>query len=959
MNSANPQSAVHKPNFAWLCRAILLALILSPPAVASDEPHPDAVNVFHCTFGDEWDVNYDGWPDRWVRKSGVDYPHYVKIEIQDNDSAPNKRCLSLNLDGAAAAISSPPIRVMPRFRYVLEALVKNENLEHSSVVLTLDFCDSAGCVLQSKRSAPISVTKGWHRVQLEQIDSSDPAIDRVTMGLQIVRSTKGDLRGRVALADVRFARLPRIAVSTNNPSNVYTSLNDVVVQCELSGIPERNPEIHYELLDAHDRVLETGQERLEGRLIVDTEQTDDVREGAAETPDGYEGASSWRPKIPDYGYYRVVVRMLSAAVEGKTDAQRELDRRTIYLAAVPPLPMPRQGEFGWTLAGGDAPLSFQDLSRLLPQVGVNWVKLPVWFNANDRARADELIRFVELLGASNIDVVGIIDRPPATEAGNKAPRDIPIAELLSADSSAWVASLEPVMTRLSLRVRWWQLGRDGDTSFVGIANLNKRIEEIRTALFRFGQDVRIGICTDWLAGLRGEVAWYFQQLLVESPPTGAHFAELLAQPRDNSAQRWVMIEPPPRVVDSNKSSEVLLFERCSNLVHRMVLAKMHGVDAAFVADPFNDDNGLMRASGMPGELLLPWRTTAAMIGGGKYLGEMRLPGGSHNRIFQRPDGQVVMVVWNEEEVEETLYFGEDVRQFDIFGRSSRLLTKEGRQQTIHVSATPSFVLGLNEGITRWRMAVEFEKRTVPSIFAKPHANALRFRNYFPQGIGGSLKIVVVPHKQPDEVVPTDQPPAEAATLSLERWIIDPPQATFQLSPDEEFSVPFEIELRNALFGRQDVRIDFKVEADQEYEFSVYTEMEVGTHDLTLDVFSHLDKDGTLIVEQLMTNSTEQLADFKCFLRAKGHRRQRMQIYRLGKDAARKVYRFPNGADLIGKEMLLEIEELNGQRELRYRFVATKELSEAAKLLLESARMGRKLPVDTTAEEPAVLPDVRS
>ena len=74
--------------------------------------------------------------------------------------------------------------------------------------------------------------------------------------------------------------------------------------------------------------------------------------------------------------------------------------------------MPRRGEFGWTLPEGDEPLSFQDLSRLLPQVGINWVKVPVWFDANDPRRGDELIRFVELLGASNIDVVGIIDRPP-------------------------------------------------------------------------------------------------------------------------------------------------------------------------------------------------------------------------------------------------------------------------------------------------------------------------------------------------------------------------------------------------------------------------------------------------------------------------------------------------------------------------------------------------------------------
>ena len=78
----------------------------------------------------------------------------------------------------------------------------------------------------------------------------------------------------------------------------------------------------------------------------------------------------------------------------------------------------------------------------------------------------------------------------------------------------------------------------------------------------------------------------------------------------------------------------------------MVAAKVRGADAIIVSDPFNDENGLMRASGMPGELLLPWRTTAAMLGGAEYVGQMRLPAGSENHIFRRPDGQVVMVVWN-------------------------------------------------------------------------------------------------------------------------------------------------------------------------------------------------------------------------------------------------------------------------------------------------------------------------
>src|SRR3954451_6551248 len=69
-----------------LCRglAIVVALILTLRAAAGEGRHPDAVTVFHCAFGDDWDVNYDLWPDRWVRKTGLGYPHYVNIAIRDD-----------------------------------------------------------------------------------------------------------------------------------------------------------------------------------------------------------------------------------------------------------------------------------------------------------------------------------------------------------------------------------------------------------------------------------------------------------------------------------------------------------------------------------------------------------------------------------------------------------------------------------------------------------------------------------------------------------------------------------------------------------------------------------------------------------------------------------------------------------------------------------------------------------
>jgi hypothetical protein len=916
---------------AFACMLALAAsLILSATIVAGEARHVDAVPVFDCAFGENWDVNYDGWPDRWIRKTGPQHPHYVSIAIQDDADADNKKCLRIDLDGAAAMISSPPIRVLPRFSYVFEAKLKTEAVQHSAVTLALDFCDSQGRVLQTKRSKPYSAMSGWTAVEFEPVEPGNPAIDRVIVSLQVQRGHRGDLNGRVSLAGVRLSRLPRIAVSTNNPANIYTELNSVVVRCELSGIPERDPEIRYQLFDAWNKELQSERFQLNGQLIVDeTARSSEVTDGFSKGPSCYEGSTEWRPKIADYGYYRVVVQMLkSVAGEKANEAQRELASRTIYLAVVPPLAMPRQGEFGWTLPQGAAPLSFQDLSRLLPQVGINWLKVPVWFDADDATRGDELIRFVELLGASNIEVVGIIDRPADSEADAAgSTRSIPIAELLSLDSSAWAPALEPVMTRLSLRVRWWQLGNEHDTSFVGFPELSKRIEELRRTLFRFGQDVRLGLSWDWSSAdiLSGQAAtWDFQQMCLDTAPTEQQFDELLSKPRENAALRWVFVEPPRRENES-RGSEGTLDARSSEFVRRLIAAKVHGADAIIVANPFNDDNGLMRSSGMPAELLLPWRTTAVMLAGAQYLGQIQLPSGSENRVFLRPDGQVVMAVWNAAPVEEQLYLGDEVRQIDILGRAHEP-EQDGREQVIRVGPTPSFVLGLHEAVTRWRMHVSFKADQVPSIFKTPHPNSIRFQNFFPQGVGGSLKIVILEERGADEKLGREASGGDASSWTPDRWIIEPPETNFQLAAGQATEFPFEIRLKNALYGKQRVRIDFNVEAEEQFEFSVYRDMEVGTSDLTLAVNSHLEKDGTMIIEQLMTNSAERLTDLKCYLYAKGRRPERMQVYRLGPRVDRKVYRFADGVSLVGDEMLLEVEELSGPRVLRYRFTATAEAS---------------------------------
>jgi hypothetical protein len=207
MDSTDRQAEI--PNRKSTCSvliALVTTLILSLGA-AADEARPlDAVPVFRCAFGDDWDVNYDGWPDRWVRKTGAGYPHYVNIAIQDDAATVGRKCLQIDLDGAAAAVASPPIRVMSRFSYVFDAQLKNTGLKFSTVTVKLDFCDSTGSVLQTAKTEPLSGTNGWQSIRLGPVELRDPAIDRVVVGLQVQRAAKGDLQGRVSLAERKEPR---------------------------------------------------------------------------------------------------------------------------------------------------------------------------------------------------------------------------------------------------------------------------------------------------------------------------------------------------------------------------------------------------------------------------------------------------------------------------------------------------------------------------------------------------------------------------------------------------------------------------------------------------------------------------------------------------------------------------------------------------------------------------------
>ncbi len=80
--------------------------------------------------------------------------------------------------------------------------------------------------------------------------------------------------------------------------------------------------------------------------------------------------------------------------------------------------------------------------------------------------------------------IGLLDSPPPSVLAkiDERERREPVAANLFRESAVWQPLLEPLITRLSLKVRTWQLGADSDYSFLGRSNLKKMLKDIAREL---------------------------------------------------------------------------------------------------------------------------------------------------------------------------------------------------------------------------------------------------------------------------------------------------------------------------------------------------------------------------------------------------------------------------------------------------------------------------------------------
>ena len=878
-----------------------LLIIAIAPGVPIAQRYPDAKQVFFCDFCKTWDENFDAWPDGWTRRRGSGFPHFVDIRIRNEPSPVGNHCLRIDLNGAAAVAYSPTIEISPLYSYVLEGQLKTEGLNFDRAFISLTLLDKKRQRLSTTYSEKFKATDGWKKIRIGPVVPPNEQVRGAVIGLHLEPNGGSgvaddeDLRGAALFDDIWLARLPRMSLTNESPSGVFVDPAKVQLNCRASGFTQKKPRVVFFLEDVDGKQLAKHECSL--ATAGTTRHAESLLDALSDEPLGRQGTAQWKPPVTEPGFYRVFAEM--------KDMQhlRAIHRRQkLTFVVVDPQHSEPRGEFGWNLPRGNKPLPLPVLNRLLGRMGVSYVKYPLWYGEKlSENEIEEIYRFAVKLNSQGIELIGVFDNPPPEVVKNLAEKtDLQAADIFTSNPAAWLPSIEAVLTRFANRVKWWQLGNDSDNSFVDCVNLDANLTKVKDELDQIDHDISLGISWNWMNQLPASdqrQAWRFISLSAEPALTHQELKFYLADnDRQNTSNHdalgpsklWVVLRPIAKDRYSRQT-------RIEDLVRRMMTAKINGADAVSLTDPFDRQHGLFDAKGMPGELLLPWRTTAAVLDGSRFVGQIQLPAGSHNRIFSRGDKDI-MVVWNEHPSEEILFLGKDVYQIDVWGRK---ITPQldGHRQIIHVGPTPSFVVGLNQKICRWRMGFDFQHERIASIFGRPHRNACRFENTFAGGVSGRIKLV------------------------LDRlWKVHPDAMPFHLAADEQTELPFTLILPyDAVTGSYDARIDCELQTEETWRFSVYRHIQVGLGDVFIEPSTELDEEGNLRVNQRFVNNSKHRVSFRCQFSAPGRQRMGTRLSNMPRGSNTKTYVLPNGKELIGKTLWLRASEIDGQRKLSYKF----------------------------------------
>ena len=853
------------------------------------------------------------------------------------------RYLRVELDGGWAQVQSPRVVVDPLYRYQLELSAKAESLVHDHVYAELTFLDAAGQVVAFHQTDALSGTTRWQPLSSDLAVVPEGAVSMVVR--LVLRPIKlagaTDIRGGAGFDDIKIRRLPQMKVETDDRFALYAFGERPVITVRVLGLEHKTENMLFIVRDAAGRqvAMKTVQFSEITHQEAEPEVADVVENATAINNDfklkadptidaGVSDAAdpaevvfgAVKPESDKNAANRSKQKSsVSTAIEGEAKWQLPELRPGFYivesllgdfsrpalksettvavLASLPPIS--GVNPYGWTMSKTIPPdLDVRRVPDWLQRVGVGVVKYPFWFAPDEKVQLDNAAWLVGRLQEKEIRTIGMLDYPPPSllDKIDERERREPNAANYFRDATVWQPLLEPTMTRLSLKVRTWQLGTDRDFSFLGRPNLKQRMKEIARDLQGFGQPIGIALSWPWLEPLppTSEQSWDATQLSTDTNLVAEEldaYLQTMESPEGTARERaetWVTLDPLEAGTYDHDT-------RITDMILRMATVRGYRVPATFVTDPSSKANGLLRSDWRPAELLLPWRTTAILLSDLTRIGSLSMPGGSSTMVLANAS-RTSIVVWNPEQTTEKIYLGDSIRQIDPWGNATTplKLTLDGKPfHEINVGPVPTFLTDVDPVLVAFRMSTRLVEKSLDSLLGQRQTVSIEFSNPTRELMSGQVRM-----------------------KPLSDWEVDLRPQSFDLPAGRTAVQTFDVALRNsAKIGEAKLEFDFLLRTQPTRRFTVGRSLHVGPDGLDIEVTTRL-VDNELIIFLTMTNRASTEAQYDCMLFPPGGRQyQRRQILIPPGTTVKRSFPWEDGQSLIGQKMLLRAVEQNGSRVL--------------------------------------------
>lgn len=907
-------------------------------------------------FGAKEDLKRDGWPDGWSRTTGQNLPKFIPIAIvkdantqEELESIEQFRgfasrilvghqqakwpwqvnlestpptidrwlertalnpYLRAQMDGGAIEVVSPQIAIDNHSLYFASAKIRGESLDFEAII-KLKFLDEKRATIFEVSSKPIEPTKTWFQVTTDSNEPFEGDIRFVQVVLSAYPKTQNAYRAEFGFDSISVHQTPRLRLTVDKESRAYRMGEPITVRCIATGMKAEQPSLKLTLHD-HDGVQ---VKSVESNFIKDSStrlvnhnsktsssipQTESKGPGSAESEKYWHGYCEWTLPRLDSGFYEISTQM----TRGRTGTF-DLTEQFVVL--------PNDGlgrsdsRFGWSLSELQQSLPNSELSgKLVDSLRTGRVakaKIPIWFDSLIQESSDAFTERVDRLQAGGIQCVGVISSPPLS-VRKKFPRLDADATGQALEDSVLVQSfLEPVLRQMCLRIVDFQIGWDHETDFVSNPRFASTLDAIQNMLRRYGQETFL-------------IASHNPDLQMIPVPSIDRWQ--LHRSEDFTEQELLAVlgvgdksvnqaSPSWHSITPIRASHYSLDVRVQDLAARMLaVASESGTLAttAWIANPVDDEVGMIDPLGNPREMYVPFRTLSGTLAGMRNAGSLPVASLEKNYLIHSAD-EARIVAWSTKPKLVQMYLGKNVTAMDIWGRDvhvEKQETEQGLEQSFMIGRWPMIISGVDLNVAKWRMGIKLLERKVDPLVGQVQELKIQFANPLPTTASGTIRVV-------------------APTIFGEST-----SASFEIAPNETgtISVPVQV-LPDADTTETEIGLEFEMGGDQPSRFRIQEWLQVGTDDFEFEITLQMDDQDQLWVTVEAINYRSEPTSFDCLLLIPNRPRERTQIANLTERSSR-VFIIRNGSQLLNETLWLRCEQIGTRRVENKRIVVEIEAS---------------------------------